>query len=56
MVNLSPVEPTKGTVSSLTDANAVNAAMREFKKLGRTEFLKKYGYGRCPGSAPLRQN
>ncbi|MSP81283.1 MAG: hypothetical protein EXR02_09530 [Rhodospirillales bacterium] len=28
----------------LTDANAVNAAMAEFKKLGRTPFLKKYGY------------
>ena len=28
----------------LTDANAVHAAIEEFKKLKRTRFLRKYGY------------
>jgi hypothetical protein len=32
-------------LSDLTDPSAVAAAVAEFKRLGRPEFLKKYGFG-----------
>lgn len=32
-------------LSDLTDPAAVNAAMDEFDRLGRDEFLRKYGFG-----------
>ena len=33
-------------LGDLTDRNAVLAALAEFKRLGRDDFLQKYGFGK----------
>jgi hypothetical protein len=35
------------SLRELNSAEAVRSAMREFTRLGRTEFLRKYGFGRA---------
>jgi hypothetical protein len=35
------------SLRDLNSAEAVRSAMREFTRLGRTEFLRKYGFGRA---------
>lgn len=45
-LELTDLDPSRVTLTSLRDRNAVLMAIREFDALGREAFLQKYGFGR----------